>query len=150
MPPVRDASTKPTAATVLPAPVACSNQKRRLAPGSSGASPTTSSSSASGSSQSWGSSSGASSSSASSSSASAAEPLAASPLAPFERASGSASAGSCLTPFERPFEPGSSISEMIAASVPESASTWCSLSSAPSCSMGGSSASRRSRPSSSE
>ena len=37
-PPVREASTKPTAATVLPAPVACSNQKRRLAPGSSGAS----------------------------------------------------------------------------------------------------------------
>ena len=36
MPPVREASTKPTAATVLPAPVACSNQKRRLAPGSSG------------------------------------------------------------------------------------------------------------------
>ena len=55
MPPVREASTKPTAATVLPAPVACSNQKRRLAPGSSGASSTTSSSSASGSSQSWGS-----------------------------------------------------------------------------------------------
>ena len=35
MPPVRDASTKPSAATVLPAPVACSNQKRRAAPGSS-------------------------------------------------------------------------------------------------------------------
>ena len=35
MPPVREASMKPTAATVLPAPVACSNQKRRLAPGSS-------------------------------------------------------------------------------------------------------------------
>ena len=45
MPPVREASMKPTAATVLPAPVACSNQKRRLAPGSSGASSTTSSSS---------------------------------------------------------------------------------------------------------
>ena len=29
-PPVREASMKPTAATVLPAPVACSNQKRRL------------------------------------------------------------------------------------------------------------------------
>ena len=42
MPPVREASMKPTAATVLPAPVACSNQKRRLAPGSSGASATTS------------------------------------------------------------------------------------------------------------
>ena len=47
MPPVREASMKPTAATVLPAPVACSNQKRRLAPGSSGASSTTSSSSSS-------------------------------------------------------------------------------------------------------
>ncbi len=34
-PPVRVASMKPTAATVLPAPVACSNQKRRAAPGSS-------------------------------------------------------------------------------------------------------------------
>ena len=43
---------KPTAATVLPAPVACSNQKRRSAPGSSGASSIASSSSASGSSQS--------------------------------------------------------------------------------------------------
>ena len=39
-PPVRVASMKPTAATVLPAPVACSNQKRRAAPGSSGASST--------------------------------------------------------------------------------------------------------------
>ena len=44
-PPVREASMKPTAATVLPAPVACSNQKRRLAPGSSGASSISSSSS---------------------------------------------------------------------------------------------------------
>src|SRR3954453_19873771 len=35
MPPVRDPSTKPSAATVLPAPVACSNQNRRAAPGSS-------------------------------------------------------------------------------------------------------------------
>ena len=38
MPPVRDASTKPSAATVLPAPVACSNQKRLSALGSSGCS----------------------------------------------------------------------------------------------------------------
>ena len=38
MPPVRDASTKPSAATVLPAPVACSNQKRLAALGSSAAS----------------------------------------------------------------------------------------------------------------
>ena len=35
---MRDASTKPSAATVLPAPVACSNQKRLAALGSSGAS----------------------------------------------------------------------------------------------------------------
>ena len=38
MPPVREASTKPSAATVLPAPVACSNQKRLAALGSSGCS----------------------------------------------------------------------------------------------------------------
>ena len=37
MPPVREPSTKPSAATVLPAPVACSNQKRLPAFGSSGA-----------------------------------------------------------------------------------------------------------------
>ena len=43
-PPVRDPSTKPSAATVLPEPVACSNQKRRLAPGSSGISGTASTS----------------------------------------------------------------------------------------------------------
>ena len=71
-PPVRVASMKPTAATVLPAPVACSNQKRRAAPGSSAASATASSSSSSAgsSSQSCGSSSGASSSGSSSSSSS--------------------------------------------------------------------------------
>ena len=67
MPPVREASTKPRAATVLPAPVACSNQKRRAALGSSGCSGSWSGS-APGSSQSWGSSSGSSSSSSSSSS----------------------------------------------------------------------------------
>ena len=33
IPPVREASMKPTAATVLPAPVACSNQNRRLGAG---------------------------------------------------------------------------------------------------------------------
>ena len=38
-PPVCEASTKPSAATVLPAPVACSNQKRLAALGSSGCSP---------------------------------------------------------------------------------------------------------------
>jgi hypothetical protein len=47
MPPVREASTKPSAATVLPAPVACSNQKRRPSPGSSGCASAAASSSAS-------------------------------------------------------------------------------------------------------
>src|SRR3954454_3222688 len=55
MPPVRDASTKPSAATVLPAPVACSNQNRLAALGSSGASATSASSSRDGSDQSSGS-----------------------------------------------------------------------------------------------
>ena len=69
MPPVREASTKPSAATVLPAPVACSNQKRRAAPGSSssGASVAASSSASSSGSQSSGSSSGSSSPSSSTS-----------------------------------------------------------------------------------
>ena len=68
MPPVREASTKPSAATVLPAPVACSNQKRRAAPGSSAtASAAASSSASSAGSQSSGSSSGSSSPSSSSS-----------------------------------------------------------------------------------
>ena len=48
MPPVRDASTKPIAATVLPAPVACSNQKRLCALGSSRRPRATSSSTSSG------------------------------------------------------------------------------------------------------
>ena len=82
MPPVREASTKPSAATVLPAPVACSNQKRRAAPGSStAASAAASSSASSAGSQSSGSSSGSSSPSIStspvgSSSGGAARPLA--------------------------------------------------------------------------
>ncbi len=46
-PPVWEASTKPSAATVLPAPVACSNQKRLAALGSSGCSARISSSSSS-------------------------------------------------------------------------------------------------------
>src|SRR4029077_19142074 len=66
MPPVCEASTKPSAATVLPAPVACSNQKRLAAFGSSGCSPSDSSSSPS-STQSRGSSSAYTSSSGSSS-----------------------------------------------------------------------------------
>ena len=64
---MRDASTKPSAATVLPAPVACSNQKRLAALGSSGCSSSWPSSSSSSSCQSWGSSSSGSSSSGSSS-----------------------------------------------------------------------------------
>ena len=76
MPPVREASTNPSAATVLPAPVACSNQKRRPAFGSSGCSSswTSASSSAPGSCQSWGSSSSSSSASSSLSSSSSSSP----------------------------------------------------------------------------
>ena len=132
-PPVREASMKPTAATVLPAPVACSNQKRRSAPGSSGASAT----------------------------ASvvlvlrllpvlrllvgrehlvvlvelgdvAPLPFGASPLAVARRPS--RRCGRCWRAVARS---ASSTSATIAASVPESASTWCSLSSAPSSSFGG-------------
>ena len=65
-PPVCDASTKPSAATVLPAPVACSNQNRLAAFGSSGCSASDSSSPSS-STQSRGSSSGSPSGSGSSS-----------------------------------------------------------------------------------
>ena len=143
-PPVREASMKPTAATVLPAPVACSNQKRRLAPGSSGASATTSSSVGLGLLPvlrllvggehvlvvvELG----------------AAAPL---PFGALGRASPFDSAP--LRPFWRPAAAGFSSSVTIAARVPESASTWWSLSSAPSSSFGVSSSSRRSRPSISE
>ena len=151
MPPVREASTKPTAATVLPAPVACSNQKRRLAPGSSGASSTCSSSSASCSSQSCGS----SSSSASSSSSSSVDAVAAVLLglgrrpvvaAPFARGALRGAVRALPLPLPlRVLELGVS-----AASVPESASTWWAESSAPSFRSGGSSSRTRSRPSNSE
>ena len=145
VPPVREASMKPTAATVLPAPVACSNQKRRLAPGSSGASSTTSSSVPSGSSQSRGSSSG------SSSSASSASPFTGAPfIAGSSSTSAEGSSPSLRAPLPRPFEPGFSISETSAARVPDSASTWCSFSSAPSASVGFSVSSSRSSPSISE
>src|SRR3954462_4738470 len=103
MPPVREASTKPTAATVLPAPVACSNQKRLPAFGSSGASATSSASASSGvSSQS-----GASSSSSSSSSAALESPAS---------STGSAAGAAGASPFFRR-------SASSAVSVPESAST---------------------------
>ena len=137
-PPVRVASMNPTAATVLPAPVACSNQKRRAAPGSSAASATASSSSSSAgsSSQSWGSSSGARSSGSSSSSAA--------PSPSSDDPSTSATIGPA------PFSAAVCCSDISSVRVPDSASTWWGLSSAPSRSFGGSSASKRSRPSSSE
>ncbi len=156
-PPVREASMKPTAATVLPAPVACSNQKRRSAPGSSGASSIVSSSSSAGaSSQSCGSSSGASSSSSRAASPSAASPSSpASPASPASFAAGAAEGSVSSAVSTAPLPLASSAiatccSAISSVSVPESASTWCGLSSAPSRSFGGSSASRRSRPSSRE
>ena len=124
MPPVREASTKPSAATVLPAPVACSNQKRRAAPASSSTESAAASSSASSAgSQSSGSSSGSSSPSSSTSpewsSSIPALPL---PLRPIR-----SSASSAIR-------------------VPDSASTWWADSVVPSARCGSSSASRRSRP----
>ena len=137
-PPVREPSTKPSAATVLPEPVACSNQKRRLAPGSSGASATRS---AAGSSQSWGSSSsGASASSSSATSSAAPVPAVALELGGDRRTgpSPSASAEERPAPFQLSAATESSSSAVSAARVPESTSTWCSVSSAPSASSTGS------------
>ena len=133
-PPVRDASTKPTAATVLPAPVACSNQKRLPAFGSSGASATSSSSVDSRSSQSCGSS---GSSSSSSSSSSPGMPTGAR----------TATAGSATGATASPVLSRSASS---AVSVPESASTWWAERTVPSTSLGSSSDRIRSRPSSSD
>ena len=141
MPPVREASTKPSAATVLPAPVACSNQKRLAALGSSAASAVGSPSSRSGSLQSSGSSSGSSSTSSSGRSSS-----------PGIAAEASIS-GSSLTPapLPRPLPLGPRCdSASSAVSVPESASTWWADSTVPSTSVGSSCDSRRSRPSSSD
>src|SRR3954466_4937694 len=128
MPPVREASTKPSAATVLPAPVACSNQNRRAAPGSSStesAAPPPPAPPAG--SQSSGSSSGSSSPSSSTSpewsSSIPALPL---PLRPIR-----SSASSAIR-------------------VPDSASTWWADSVVPSARCGSSSASSRSSPSISE
>src|SRR3954468_2635145 len=133
-PPVREASTKPSAATDLPAPVACSNQKRLWALGSSGASASCSASSSSGgSSQSTGSSSSGTSSSSSSSPGGA------------DGAGGPATAALRPLPFPLRWASASS-----AVSVPESASTWCGLSSVPSSRRGSSSLRMRSSPSSSE
>ena len=135
MPPVREASTKPSAATVLPAPVACSNQKRLAALGSS----TSSETSSSGSDQSTrllvavlvlASSSGSSSS-------------------PGRPAGASSSGSSETAPLDRPL-PLRCASASSAVSVPDSASTWWADSTVPSTSAGSSWESRRSRPSSSD
>ena len=135
MPPVRDASTKPSAATVLPAPVACSNQKRLAALGSS----TSSETSSSGSDQSTGSSSPSSSSRSSSGrSSSPGRPAGAS-------SSGSSGRSSPLRPL-----PLRCASASSAVSVPDSASTWWADSTVPSTSAGSSWESRRSSPSSSD
>ena len=63
------------------------------------------------------------------------------------RRNGSATSAGAGTP---PFSAAVCCSDISSVRVPESASTWCGLSSAPSRSFGGSSASSRSRPSSSE
>ena len=145
MPPVRDPSTKPSAATVLPAPVACSNQKRLAALGSSGwsgswSSSTSESSTASDSAQSIGSSSTSSSSSPSRSISSGAGPSSAPvPLV-------------WVTP-TLPLGPRPLLlwlSASSAVSVPDSASTWCALSTVPSFSTGSGTARMRSSPSSSD
>ena len=124
----------PSAATVLPAPVACSNQKRRLAPGSSSTeSDAASSSASSAGSQSSG------SSSASSSPSSSTSP------------DGSSSEGTWPLPLPLPpLVRGTSSSAVSAISVPESASTWCADSTVPSTRCGSSSDSTRSRPRMSE
>src|SRR3954464_471725 len=110
-PPVREASTKPSAATDLPTPVACSNQKRLWALGSSGCSASCSASSSSGgSSQSTGSSSSGTSSSSSSSPGGALG------------AGGPAAAAGAPLPRPLPFAPRWA-SASSAVSVPESAST---------------------------
>src|SRR3954447_23239914 len=119
MPPVREASTKPSAATVLPAPVACSNQKRLLAPGSSGLSATSASTPSSF--QSSGSSGSSSSSSSSPGMPTAASSPVSGPTAPLP------------LPFPLPLRTASALS---AVSVPASASTWWAESSVPSARWG--------------
>src|SRR4051794_37459599 len=128
MPPVREASTKPSAATVLPAPVACSNQNLRAAPGSSSTESAAASSSASSAgSQSSGSSSGSSSPSSST----------------------SPEWSSSMPALPLPLRPIKS-SDSSAISVPDSASTWWADNVVPSARCGSSSASSRSSPSMSE
>src|SRR3954454_24549533 len=151
-PPVRDASTKPIAATVLPAPVACSNQKRLCAFGSSTPS-ATSSSTSSGGSSSYASASGSSSgtasrSSSSSSSRSTTASRSSSPSS--ETASSSSSTASTGAATGGGTSPSRWASASSAVRVPDSASTWCGFSVVPSARRGSSSLSTLSRPSSSE
>ncbi len=178
-PPVLVASMKPTAATVLPAPVACSNQKRRAAPGSSGrlldhllvlvggrflpvlrllvggellgldlelrllvlvlvgvrilvGTPVG----------------GAASGAADAPAASAA--LLGFPAASSPATSSPSPSSSGRSPLRRSPSVITCCWAISSARVPESASTWCGFSSAPSSSFGGSSARKRSSPSSSE
>ena len=156
---MREASTKPIAATVLPAPVACSNQKRLPAFGSStiassmsvsiSSGATSGSSSGSTSATSSASSSSASSSSSANSSSSAASSAASS--------SSSASPSSSSSIAKTGAAPSSSPSAAVAiceassaVSVPERASTWWGLSVVPSARWGSSSLRSRSSPSSSD
>ena len=146
-------STKPSAATVLPAPVACSNQKRRAAPGSSGCSGSWSSSTSSaplrrprrsGQSSASGSSSSSSSSSSSNSSVVVGHVLELVVLVVLFLVLVLLAGRPVPLPFWR------SASAISAVSVPDSASTWCADSTVPSASFGSSSASSRSSPSISE
>ena len=143
MPPVREASTKPSAATVLPAPVACSNQKRLAALGSSAASPARLLVlGARDRVQSSGSSSGSSSTSSSGRSSSPG-------IAAEASISGSSLTRGAVRRAPLPLAPRCD-SASSAVSVPESASTWWAESTVPSTSVGSSCESRRSRPSSSD
>ena len=128
MPPVREASTKPTAATVLPAPVACSNQKRLPAFGSSGASATSSASASSG-------------VHCCGSSSSLLVVLVRDASLGVQHAARRPGPGA--SPFLRR-------SASSAVSVPDSASTWCADRTVPSTRCGSSWESRRSSPSSSD
>src|SRR4051794_27910116 len=159
MPPEREASTKPIAATVFPAPVACSNQKRRAAFGSSGCSGIWTSSSSSpsespsqdavsSSPSSASSSSSPSPSSSSSQSSSLSDSSSSTSSSPSSSSSSSSTSAVGADPLREPFDDCSSaISAII---VPDSASTWWAFRTVPSSSLGSSCAIRRSRPSISE
>ena len=137
MPPVREPSTKPSAATVLPAPVACSNQKRLPAFGSSGASGSCSSSSAP---------------------RRARPPSPAAPPARPRRRAPPRRGCPARRAAPRPRRPRDAVGDPLpfpdsassAVSVPDSASTWWAESTVPSTSFGSSWLSSRSRPSRSD